>query len=590
MSINVADNFSYQGSKPLDARFQFATVAAMKAYAEASLYNGCFAYVTGTKEYYTYDSSNTVDSTTGRWRIFESGGGGASALSDLTDTTISNPTSGDVLSYNGTKWSNSAVPSDSTKQPKILDVPVIIDGDTYSTVESAIEALVSKSASVDYESLGSSQTLADVSTLNIGETHYYCTKFTHGESGSTKGFPFITEDKGNSTYYPYDYQAYTVVASKQLSTTTAITDIICFVICSSSNLAPSPRKFRICWKRCVNTSMPSEWTVLEDNVYNVGNIYTWRVTDSKREANWCDVGRTITAFAYLPANTSVPSSLSDTIPYPSSQVSMRVDYMYSSTLNESDRKITTICTVTWEESSVVNVKQYYRCSTKGSTMQDDWVYGSWVELGGGAEIDDTTTSASKVWSSNKTNTEIGKAYRDTDTAETALADADYVPFYDTSATAKKKTLWSNIKSVLKSYFDPYYKLVAGTNIGLTDDTNNRIISATNTISLNYSTSEQAIGTWLDGKTLFQRTYTGTTSASLGNTTIGNYTSTYKVKKIEAFISTSTALVPVAYCITSSTATDGAIRTWADGGTVGFTIKDNNFVSKSGWITIQYTKS
>ena len=48
------------------------------------------------------------------------------------------------------------------------------------------------------------------------------------------------------------------------------------------------------------------------------------------------------------------------------------------------------------------------------------------------------------------------AYVTDDTAETALADGDYVPFYDTSATAKRKTLWSNIKAVLKTFFDTLY--------------------------------------------------------------------------------------------------------------------------------------
>lgn len=48
------------------------------------------------------------------------------------------------------------------------------------------------------------------------------------------------------------------------------------------------------------------------------------------------------------------------------------------------------------------------------------------------------------------------AYLVGDTAETTIDDADYFPFYDTSATGKKKTLWSNIKSKLKSYFDGSY--------------------------------------------------------------------------------------------------------------------------------------
>ena len=100
MSITVGDNFSYQGAKPLDARVQFASVADMKAYAEASLYDGCLAYVTATKKNYQYDSSNTVDTTTGRWRELETGGGGGTSnYNDLTNkpqiagTTLSGNTS-----------------------------------------------------------------------------------------------------------------------------------------------------------------------------------------------------------------------------------------------------------------------------------------------------------------------------------------------------------------------------------------------------------------------------------------------------------------------------------------------------------------
>lgn len=52
--------------------------------------------------------------------------------------------------------------------------------------------------------------------------------------------------------------------------------------------------------------------------------------------------------------------------------------------------------------------------------------------------------------------EISDSYSPGDTAETALADGDYFPFYDTSASGKRKTLWSNIKSKLKTYFDTLY--------------------------------------------------------------------------------------------------------------------------------------
>lgn len=74
MAISVADNFSYQGTKPLDARVSFDTVAAMAAASDATLYDGCFSYVKENKKYYSYDSTNEVDPTTSKWREFSGGG------------------------------------------------------------------------------------------------------------------------------------------------------------------------------------------------------------------------------------------------------------------------------------------------------------------------------------------------------------------------------------------------------------------------------------------------------------------------------------------------------------------------------------
>ena len=42
------------------------------------------------------------------------------------------------------------------------------------------------------------------------------------------------------------------------------------------------------------------------------------------------------------------------------------------------------------------------------------------------------------------------------TTEEAIADADELPFYDASAAAQRKTVWSNIKEKLKTYFDTLY--------------------------------------------------------------------------------------------------------------------------------------
>lgn len=121
MAITVADNFSYQGKKPLDGRDTFTTLAAMKAYAEASVYDGCLSYCDEDGKRYEFKSTNTVDPTTGKWREYSSGGGGET-YSDFTGATASTagahglvpaPSAGDegkVLFGNGS-WGNIVMPS-----------------------------------------------------------------------------------------------------------------------------------------------------------------------------------------------------------------------------------------------------------------------------------------------------------------------------------------------------------------------------------------------------------------------------------------------------------------------------------------------
>ena len=81
-----------------------------------------------------------------------------------------------------------------------------------------------------------------------------------------------------------------------------------------------------------------------------------------------------------------------------------------------------ISDTTATESDVVNGKTFYKASGAKST--------------GSAVIPD-----------------ISNCYQTTDTAETDIQDADYFPFYDSSASGKRKSLWSNIKAKLKTYFD-----------------------------------------------------------------------------------------------------------------------------------------
>ena len=62
--------------------------------------------------------------------------------------------------------------------------------------------------------------------------------------------------------------------------------------------------------------------------------------------------------------------------------------------------------------------------------------------------------------------ELISKYDTSDAAETAIADSDYFPFYDTSALGKRKTLWSNIKAVLKTYFDTIYSAGTISHVGM----------------------------------------------------------------------------------------------------------------------------
>lgn len=69
------------------------------------------------------------------------------------------------------------------------------------------------------------------------------------------------------------------------------------------------------------------------------------------------------------------------------------------------------------------------------------------------------TSLGKADTALQSHQSLANYYQTGDTAETDLQDGDYIPFYDASASAKRKTLWSNIKAKLKSYFDGIYSTV-----------------------------------------------------------------------------------------------------------------------------------
>lgn len=101
-----------------------------------------------------------------------------------------------------------------------------------------------------------------------------------------------------------------------------------------------------------------------------------------------------------------------------------------------------------------------------------------------------TIDPSSLVSASTLATEMAKKQNTTDslTEETALADSDAVPFYDTSAAGHRKTLWSNIKSVLKTYFDTLYAAFSHTHGNITND--GKVGSSANTAL--YTTTSGAV--------------------------------------------------------------------------------------------------
>lgn len=102
--------------------------------------------------------------------------------------------------------------------------------------------------------------------------------------------------------------------------------------------------------------------------------------------------------------------------------------------------------------------------------------------------------------------------------------------------------------------------------------------------VHYSTDEQVIGTWIDGSTLYQKTYEGITSASSSIYTLIDVGSNAVIKRFEGTIG--------GRGLNSYYDANNSCRTWitASGYQIGCFPNGSNFLSQPFSITLEYTKT
>lgn len=67
MSLQISDNFSYQGRKPLDARLLCGTKKELEAIPVNTIYNGILVYVEEESTYYSYNKEHEIDASISAW-------------------------------------------------------------------------------------------------------------------------------------------------------------------------------------------------------------------------------------------------------------------------------------------------------------------------------------------------------------------------------------------------------------------------------------------------------------------------------------------------------------------------------------------
>lgn len=97
MAIKIGANFAYNGKLANFERDSFETKAAMKAFNENNIDEGHLSYCKEDGKTYQYKSANTVDTVTGKWRVFKTDIVVDAALNGTSKNPIQNKAVFDAL-------------------------------------------------------------------------------------------------------------------------------------------------------------------------------------------------------------------------------------------------------------------------------------------------------------------------------------------------------------------------------------------------------------------------------------------------------------------------------------------------------------
>ena len=153
MAIKTGDNFLYRGKKPLDSRDSFDTILAMTTFAESSIDEGHISYVKETDKYYKFNSTNDVDTTLGKWREYNGGGGSS------TDEKVKLDANATDAKYLNELIDNSTIEVDATNNCLVVKK---IDGQTATVAEINFLTGVTSNIQAQIDNLGKSMTMYGV--------------------------------------------------------------------------------------------------------------------------------------------------------------------------------------------------------------------------------------------------------------------------------------------------------------------------------------------------------------------------------------------------------------------------------------------